>query len=56
MSDKVFRSYEIVRDNEGMPTRLLWNGDYRLPALQAKAERDQKKLEEYQRIYGKRKP
>lgn len=48
---KFFRSYTFERDSEGMPTKMYWSGDFRQPT---KEESDRAKLEEHERIYGKR--
>jgi hypothetical protein len=50
---KVFRSYSCERDAQGMPTKLFWEGDFHVPS---KEELDRAKLEEHERIYGKRPP
>ena len=52
---KTFRSYEIIRDENGMPTKMIWRGDYRLrDRATRRAEMDQRKLAEHEKIYGKR--
>jgi len=50
----IFRSYEIVRDAEGLPTKMYWLGDYTIPDPAGNAQLDQDKLREWQAIYGKR--
>lgn len=45
------RVYEMVRDGQGMPTKLVWIGDYEMPSQK---DLDRQKLAEHEKIYGKR--
>lgn len=51
---KFFRSYEIERDENGMPTKMYWTGDYLIPDTDEHRKRsDSEKLEEWEKLYGK---
>lgn len=49
-----FREFSIERDEQNMPTKLIWRSDYELPAKQTQAQKDAEKLAEYESVYGKR--
>jgi len=51
---KIFRSWSIERDAEGLPCKLYWDGDFVIPAKQTPAELDAERLAEHEQIYGKR--
>ena len=51
---KTFRRYEIERDADGMPTKMVWLGDVELPPLLSKAEAEAEKLAKHEAVYGKR--
>ena len=50
-ADRIYRDYSIERDEKGMPTKLVWRGDYRIPQPE---DEDARKLREWEEIYGKR--
>jgi hypothetical protein len=52
--ERIFRSYDIERDKDGMPCRLLWLGDFKIPPKPTKEEVDQQRLQEWESAYGKR--
>jgi hypothetical protein len=54
MPERMARRYFIERDADGMPTELSWRGDVPAPAKKTKAELDRERLDEYERVYGKR--
>jgi hypothetical protein len=47
----IHRRYSIERDAQGLPFKLVWRGDVRIPS---KEEQDRQRLEEHEQIYGKR--
>ncbi len=46
--------YEIIRDEQGLPTKMVWLGCRTSNRKQLKAELDAAKLAEYEATYGKR--
>lgn len=45
------RHYIFERDEQGKPTKMIWQGD---SEKEPKVDNDRRKLEEWERVYGKR--
>lgn len=45
------RAYKVEHDSDGMPTKMVWIGDFERPTRKT-VDRD--RLAEHEKIYGKR--
>jgi hypothetical protein len=51
---KIFRAYDLERDDSGKVTKMHWAGDYEIQRAPTRAEKEAKKLAEWNELYGKK--